>query len=184
MFCRVDMRRLHLPTIAPDDGSFTTLRSFLNTRKVGSMRKQIFWLPVILMAVFGFAVVPARAQTVYGVRAEVPFDFIVGNNTLPAGKITVRRTNSGEAGPLEVINHSERQLTLRMGRRLTGTEATARGKLVFRRYGNKHYLAEVWIPGYKAIAVLKSKSERALENELRLAKNYRPMVVTVFATID
>jgi len=148
------------------------------------MRKQIFWLALVLTAVFGSAVVPTKAQTVYGVRAEIPFDFIVGSDTLPAGKVLVRRTNSGEAGPVEIRSLGAHQLAIRMGRRMQGTEAAERGKLVFRRYGNKHYLAQVWIPGYKAIEVLKSKSERALENELRLAKNYRPMIVTVFATID
>jgi hypothetical protein len=148
------------------------------------MRKQIFWLPLILMAVFGFAVVPTKAQAVYGVRAEIPFDFIVGNNTLAAGNVIVRRTSSAEAGPMEINNLNDHQVTLRMGRRMSGTDPSEVGKLVFHRYGNKHYLAEVWIPGYKAIEVVKSKGERALERELRLGKSERRMIVTVFATID
>ena len=141
-------------------------------------------MPLILMAVFGLAVVSTKAQSANGVRAEVPFDFIVGNKTLPAGKIIARRMTSAEAGPMEISNLEDGQMALRIGRRMSGTDYSERGKLVFHRYGNRHYLAEVWIPGYKAIQVIKSNSERALENELRLAKNYRRMVVTVFATID
>ncbi len=141
-------------------------------------------MPLILIAVFAFAISPTKAQALYGVRAEVPFDFIVGDKTLPAGKIIARRLNSAEAGPMEISNLQEGQLSLRMGQKMMSTDPSKRGKLVFRRYGDRHYLAEIWIPGYRAIAVFKSKSERALERELRLAKSYRPMVVTVFASID
>jgi len=148
------------------------------------MRKQILWLAPILMAVFGFAVVPTNAQSVYGVRADVPFDFIVGNKTLPAGEIIARRLNSAEAGPMEISNLVDGQVALRMGHRMTGSEATSRGKLVFHRYGDRHYLAEIWVPGYKAIEIIKSNGERAIERELRRTKNERRMVVTVFANID
>lgn len=148
------------------------------------MKKQMVWLPLILMAVFGLTVVPTKAQSSYGVRAEVPFDFIVGNKTLPAGKITVRRMSTADVGPLEISNLQSRQLAFRMGLKMASTDASNRGKLVFRRYGNRHYLAQVWIPGFKAIEVIKSKSEKALENELRLAKNSRPLIVTVFAEIE
>jgi hypothetical protein len=148
------------------------------------MKKYFVWMPLILMAVFGLAVAPTKAQSPHGVRAQVPFDFIVGNKTLSAGKIIIQRMTSGEAGPLQISNLKDGQLALRMGRKMTSTDASDHGKLVFRRYGNRHYLAEVWIPGHKAIEVIKSSNERSLQNELRLAKNYKPNLVTVFALID
>jgi hypothetical protein len=145
------------------------------------MKKQTVWMPLILMAVFGLAIVPTKAQSANGVRAEIPFDFIVGNKTLSAGKIIVRRMTSADVGTMEISNLEDGQMALRTGLRMSSTDPSEIGKLVFRRYGNRHYLAEVWIPGYKAIQVIKSNSERALQKELRLAKNYRPMIVTVFA---
>jgi len=148
------------------------------------MKRHIGLMALILMVV-GLAVAPTKAQSPRGVRAEVPFDFIVGNKTLPAGKITILRMTSGEAGPLSITNLEDSQVALRMGRMMNSTDASDQGKLVFRRYGNRHYLAQVWIPGYRAIEVIKSNNERALEKELRLVKNqnHKPNLVTVFALI-
>ena len=145
------------------------------------MKKQTVWMPLILMAVFGLGIVPTKAQSSYSIRAEVPFDFIVGSKTLPAGKITARKMSSSEAGPMEISNLKNGQMALRLGQRMSGTDASEIGKLVFRKYGNRYYLAQVWIPGYKAMEINKSSSERAVENELRVAKNLKPQVVTVFA---
>src|SRR5215467_7268359 len=99
-------------------GSSTPLRC-LKSRKVGSMKKHALWLPLILMAMFASSAVSAKAQSTNGIRANVPFDFIVGDKTLPAGKITVRElTASG--GPLSIANTDTGQHVLRLARASSG----------------------------------------------------------------
>ena len=145
------------------------------------MRKHVLWLALIFMAVYASAAVSTQAQHANGVRGDVPFDFIVGNTTIPAGKISVRRPTSSEAGALSISNLDSGQYSLRMGRTMLGTDISGQGKLVFRKYGNRYYLAQVWIPDQLAWEVLKSTDERAVEREMRVAKNSKPELVTVFA---
>ena len=152
-------------------------------RKVIEMRKYV-WLPLLLMAVFGSAAMQSKAQSTLGIRAKVPFDFIVGEKTFSAGTITTSGVNASMAGSVSIRNLNSDQQVNRVGHRLTATDASNEGKLVFHKYGDRYYLAEIWVPGYKAWKVEKSKSERALEREARIARNAKLEVISVIAETD
>jgi hypothetical protein len=145
--------------------------------------KKYLWLPLLLMAVIGSAALTTKAQSTYGVRANVPFDFIVGEKTLPAGKIAAREMSATNSGALAISNVDKGQHAIRIAHPVT-TKQNDRGKLVFRRYGNRYYLAQVWIPGYDALELNKSKSERAIERETMLSKNSSPELVTIMADLQ
>jgi hypothetical protein len=148
------------------------------------MKKEILWMPLILIAMFATATVSTRAQTVHGVRADVPFDFIVGDKTIPAGRITARGVSADMGGPLAIRNVDQGELALRAGRPVLATDTSDQCKLVFHKHGNRYYLAQIWIPGYKAWEVMKSKEERSLERELRAVKNFKPAPVVLAARIQ
>ncbi|HEV8370721.1 MAG TPA: hypothetical protein VGQ39_22415 [Pyrinomonadaceae bacterium] len=143
--------------------------------------KKYVWLPLILLAVFGLSATRTKAQSACGVRADVPFDFIVGDKTLSAGKISVRGASASDVGPLSISNFDKGESAFRMALLLTGSDTTERGKLVFHKYGNQYFLAQVWIPGYKALELIKSRGERAIERETRLSKNSKPELVALMA---
>jgi hypothetical protein len=143
------------------------------------MKKHVTWLPLILMALFGSAAVSTNAQS-HGVRATVPFDFTVGDKTLQAGKI-IAGVPSSDAGGMTIRNIDNGQDALRMARALRGSHTSDPAKLVFRKYGNRYFLAEVWVPGVRVWQVTKSRSERAIEREIRLARNSKPELVAVSA---
>ncbi|HZN07100.1 MAG TPA: hypothetical protein VFB65_09955, partial [Pyrinomonadaceae bacterium] len=63
-------------------------------------------------------------------------------------------------------------------------ERADQAKLVFHKYGNRYFLAQVCVPGYQAWEVMKSKEERSLEREMRLVKNLKPERITVAARTD
>jgi hypothetical protein len=146
--------------------------------------KKYVWLPLILMAVFGSAAVSTRAQTTSSIRANVPFDFIVGEKALPAGTINVQRISATDLGLLSVTNPNKSQHAIRMGHSVSSSNSPAQCKLVFHRYGNRYYLSQVWTPGYGAVEFSKSRSERALERETMLSRNSTPEVVTVMADME
>ena len=149
------------------------------------MKKQVLWMPLILMAMFASAAVSTRAQAAYGVRADVPFDFVVGDRTISAGQVTAHGVSSNGAGPLAIRNLDQNEIVLRAGRAMLSTDDSDACKLVFRRYGNRYYLAQIWIPGYKAWEVMKSKEEKSLERELRAVKNFKAaQLVAQAAKID
>jgi hypothetical protein len=143
------------------------------------MRKYI-WLPLILLAVIACAV-DTKAQSPLGLRADVPFDFIVADTTLEAGTITTRGVTASESGPLSITSLSGSQNVRRIGHKMKSANTQNEAKLVFRRYGNRYYLAQIWVPGYKPWEVEKSQSELAVERETRFAKNSRPRRVVVIA---
>jgi hypothetical protein len=148
------------------------------------MKKQVLWMPLLLMAMIASAAVSSRAQAQTGVRADVPFDFIVGDKTIPAGHITAHGVSAALGGPLSISNLDQGEAALRVGRRVTGADDSDQCKLVFTRYGNRYYLAQIWIPGYKAWEVMKSKEERSLEREMRLVKNFKPALVMLAANVE
>lgn len=148
------------------------------------MKKQILWMPLILIAMLATAAVSTRAQAAYGARADVPFDFIVGDKTIPAGRISADGVSNAVLGSLVITNKAQGKLAVRTGRRMLGAERTNQCKLVFHKYGNRYFLAEIWIPGYQTWEVTKSKEERSLEREMRLAKNFKPSRVVVAATTE
>ena len=143
------------------------------------MNKQTLRLALILMAVFTLSAVSTNAQQ--GIRVNVPFDFTVGDTTLAAGTITAHPVSAADAGPLTIRNYDKGQQAFRIARRAQGADSSEQAKLVFRRYGDRYFLAEVWISGYNAWTVVKSKSEKTLIREMQISKNIKQEVVTIFA---
>ena len=148
------------------------------------MKKQTLWMPLILIAMFATAAVSARAQTAYGARGDVPFDFIVGDKTIRAGRIVAHGVSNATLDTLVITNVAQGNTALRHGRRQLGAEITNQCKLVFNRYGNRYFLAEIWIPDYQPWEVMKSKEERSLEREMSIGKNFKPERVIVAATTE
>jgi hypothetical protein len=149
------------------------------------MKKQTLWMsPLILIVMFALAAVSAHAQTAYGVRGDVPFDFIVGDKTIRAGRIVAHGISNATLGSLTITNLAQGETALRRGRKMLGAQTTDKCKLVFHKYGDRYFLAEIWVPGYKAWEVTKSKAERSLEREMRLGKNVKPERVIVAATTE
>jgi hypothetical protein len=146
------------------------------------MKKQVLWLTLILMAVVSSAAVSTKAQTNYGVRANVPFDFTVGDKTFAAGKVVARGGTASHAGPLSISNKGQHEF--RMARQLPGGGRSDLPRLIFRRYGNQYFLAEVWIGSNSGWEIVKSRSEKAIEREMRLARNSKPELVTVSAEMQ
>jgi hypothetical protein len=131
------------------------------------------------MAVFTLSAVSINAQQ--GIRVNVPFDFTVGDQTLAAGLITARGVSAADAGPLSIRNYDKGQHAFRIARKAQGADTSEQAKLVFHRYGDRYFLAEVWIPGTNAWTVLKSKSEKTLMREMRISNNIKQEVVSIFA---
>lgn len=130
------------------------------------MRKQMtkgFAMFMLVMALaLATAAVSANGQSLQA-RASVPFDFIVGDKTLPAGDYRVHSMNaSGDA--LKIGSASSNQAAVRLTMQASGSSKCS--KLVFHRYGERYFLAEVWTDGGSQGRQLnKGRQERAIEKE-------------------
>src|SRR5262245_7614929 len=85
----------------------------------------------------------AEAQTLDKTRVRIPFDFVVGESKLKAGTYLIKRVSdnalvirSEENGASMIVN-TPHALGMR--------EEKSGRSVVFKRYGDSHFLTQVWL---------------------------------------
>ena len=113
--------------------------------------------------------VVANAQSTPKIVATVPFEFSVGYKALPAGEYSVRSIASAGNGLL--IQSSDGKVSaLRLSDATRRTKDRPKARLVFHRYGERYFLAEVWNGvDNTGRQLTKSQEEQSIANELLLA---------------
>jgi hypothetical protein len=118
------------------------------------MKSNLLRVSVIAVA----AAAAACAQNPDAMKANVPFNFVVCGKTIPAGEVTVARVSSLGALAINGGGHS----VIVLG----GPEAPRKDanhvRLVFHRYGDAYFLAEVWGPDQYHRTVPQTSREREL----------------------
>jgi hypothetical protein len=104
------------------------------------MNSRLF-LPMIAL---GAALVAtnASAQTTRLI-ADIPFEFRIGQNVLPAGEYTLQPQGNGA-----VLVRGSGAGTFFMTQACGGGNVVQEGKLVFHRSGSHYFLRQIWSPGY------------------------------------
>ena len=131
--------------------------------------KSLAMLALLLTLTLAANATTANGQDQRTLKANVPFDFVVGDRTLPAGRYAVSAIGVGrETLAIQGTNHSAARLT-----DVIRSRQNKSAGLVFHRYGNTYFLSHVWPAGDKAgWRLLKSRQQRAIERELsRIAAN-------------
>ena len=99
---------------------------------------------------------------------DVPYAFIVGDKELPAGRYTIHRSPLGLEDVL-VIESANRKISqdFRMKIFLSKESATENKKLIFAKYGDQHFLSQIWAisPLGKSTRYQINKGKRELELE-------------------
>ncbi|HEV7681610.1 MAG TPA: hypothetical protein VGO68_05775 [Pyrinomonadaceae bacterium] len=135
------------------------------------MKKQFQMVVTIIALLIIAGVSSANAQTQPRVQLNltIPFAFTIGDRVMPAGDYAVRCTNpSSDAKVLQLTNGRESVL-LRTNTVSGKSEDNA--KLVFNRYGDQYFLAQVWLASdADGMQALKSRTEKRLARELAANK--------------
>jgi hypothetical protein len=155
------------------------------------MRKQalraVTMLVSIIVLAFATAVVSNAQSGEKKLRANIPFDFVVGNKTLPAGAYSLGKVTANADGILIRSRDGEHN-AIRLTNTVSSNAPKRKTTLSFLRYGDTYYLAEVWIAGSsEGREMVKSKAERELarnSSKGELAQNLKPEVVTITAEIE
>ncbi len=124
--------------------------------------KHAKWLVAVTLVVLSDM---AFAQLNSGSRvvAQVPFDFMVTNKLVPAGECSVNVATMD--GKTLTISNVGANVSLFSTSSLTeGKQAASHYALVFKRYGNRYFLAGIKLQGSKIAYRL---PESRLEAELR-----------------
>ena len=136
-------------------------------KKLATVLSLVLMLAVISVSAFNYV------PTV--IRAEIPFDFIVKDKTVPAGTYTVSQSSQRRPDVLVIQDLDGRshgvvdtQVTLpKGGWYVFSASGEYDAKLVFNRYGNQYFLSQIWTAGKAdGYEVYKSHKERELARNL------------------
>lgn len=118
-----------------------------------------------LISLLGLLLVAGSAigQTIR-VHADVPFDFVVGNKTLPAGMYDVKTISDRDNTQLLVQAQDGHASMLALSNSAENFKPADKTKLVFKKYRNQYFLAEIWTAGsIRGHRLPKSNREKELE---------------------
>jgi hypothetical protein len=94
---------------------------------------------IALVAIANFAMAGTSFAQSTGVRANVPFDFTVGNKLLPAGTYTIKE----QSDHVIVIKNHDKPIAAVSLVNGDGNRSPNGGKLKFHRYGSQYFLSEI-----------------------------------------
>ena len=103
------------------------------------MTTKTLWMVVAIAALMS---VSAIADDTIAIKANVPFDFMVGNQSVPAGEYIFAQNGSWN---MIQISSRDTRAALWVLRYPAGNNTTNLPyALVFHKYGNRHFLKQVW----------------------------------------
>ena len=135
------------------------------------MKKQVLFSVLTMVLLMAAGTANAQLGSKQQLRFNVPFDYKVGNATMKAGDYSVQRAGDTENALLIRGNGSS---AFTLSGSVSG-KAAGEDKLVFNKYGDQYFLAQVWMQGEETGAQLPRTST---ENEL-MSKASRDSVVIV-----
>ena len=96
---------------------------------------------LIALTLFAGLMVPASQAQSIMLKADIPFDFVVGDKQLRSGEYHVKQINQGTT----LIQSKDASSSAMV---LTTTAQAGKisdaGKLVFNRYGDQYFLSKIW----------------------------------------
>jgi len=128
-----------------------------------SMQRAIALSGLLLLLTFSSAFGQSDRQTII----HIPFNFTVGEKTMPAGKYVIEQ-NRKDSDVVWVIRHQDNVgNALVLTRPVRANETVENTKLVFHQYDDLYFLAEFWTAGSNTGRELQTSSrEKALERVL------------------
>lgn len=132
------------------------------------MKKRSFVMTSLLLLALMAAAQVARAQD--NMVVNIPFAFVAGKATLPAGEYLVQNP---ESGPAVILIHRTipDACAVFVTMPTSARDPLSASKLVFNRYGDRYFLSQIWKAGYLQGKLLsKSPREKELTRLARIEK--------------
>lgn len=127
------------------------------------MNLKRFAVTLVAALTLGLLQGAAMAQLTNDVESDVPFSFMVGNQTLAAGKYVFHAT---DADTLEVRSASGHAVVMQTVMQAQKESAPKESELVFQRIGKQEFLHQVFLQGNPlGVELEPSKAERELEGK-------------------
>lgn len=132
--------------------------------------KRLLQLTIATMVVCAVFASSGNAQSLGSqtMRANIPFNFTVGDKTLPAGVYTVRIVNpNSDRKALQIRSENGCMSAIIQTLSVNGPLAD-HAKLVFRRYGDRYFFAHAQMSGETtSLTATRTRAERATQRALK-----------------
>ena len=123
-----------------------------------------------IFTIFGALLLTAISVNAQSERTKVtniPFNFNVGNQTLPAGDYVVKPARRGSDGAWLVQSTDGKESVLVNTRSVQAGKTQKNTKLVFNKYGDRYFLSQIWTDGNDSgRELVMRRQERQLERTI------------------
>jgi len=109
----------------------------------------------VCFALFMGACIQAHSQT--RVRVNIPFDFTVGNHTLPAGQYEVSTVWSDNSSAWKIADAQRHSAFLMTNAVSSPAGVDHTTSLLFRKYAGEYSLVQFWLEGNRGRDVIRPK---------------------------
>lgn len=104
---------------------------------------------IFLTAVFVFNAVSVNAQTRRLIKAAIPFDFTIGDETFSEGEYSIARLNRQKPSILVLQGIKNNKRIIFLTQKKVAKNAFKNPRLVFSKFGDSYFLSEIWTIGTK-----------------------------------
>ncbi|HWY06291.1 MAG TPA: hypothetical protein VNY24_05490 [Candidatus Acidoferrales bacterium] len=125
------------------------IKSLENTRASQKRMGRHMLLPLFLTLIFAMSFWPTRAQAqiIGNLQAEIPFQFNVGNTTLPAGSYLIHHLEGNDLMVMEIRSNDGTLSALFNVESAEAKSAPEKTELIFNKYGDRYFLSELFDEG-------------------------------------
>ncbi len=128
-------------------------------------RYQVLALFIALAFVLTMNPTKAQAQIVGNLEVDIPFQFHAGSVKLPPGKYTIHMLENADLTVMEITSVDNSTSALFEVGRAQASSAPAKSELIFNKYGNRYFLAQVFDEGNPTGSqVLESRYEKRISD--------------------
>src|SRR5437868_12442133 len=108
------------------------------------MKQKFFGFAMLSGLFLTLLAISALARTPEEITVNIPFDFTVGQTTLPAGTYTIDRTSANTTEVFSICD-ADGQVKAVFNTHTVEAEAlSAMTRLEFRQYGDRYFLGQIW----------------------------------------
>lgn len=150
----------------------------MNKQFAQTFTKLSFWIITAMVIAVGSAQGQSLASKI---KANIPFDFIVADQTLPAGEYSIGRAQIGSGDSVILISGTDKAANIfSLTNAVQTSKPSDKATLVFHRYDEQYFLFQVWPAGANTGRVVpKSRRETELLAHYRKAKPVETVSVVV-----
>jgi len=106
-------------------------------------------LPLFFSLIVAASIWPAKAQAqiIGNLEANVPFQFHVGNNTLPAGRYIIHQLEASDLTIMEISSADGKLSALFSVESEEAKSTPEKTELIFNKYGDRYFLSKLFDEG-------------------------------------